>query len=89
MNKLQAVSIIRNKGQLTLPEAIRKALGWVSPMSAVNIYVTKPDEIVIKPHQTHVDWDAIWDGIKKSRATKGKGATISAAEFLEQDRKRH
>lgn len=86
---MKAVSIIRDRGQLTIPNSIRKVVNWVTPMSAVSISVTKPDEIVITPHKKQYDWDKIWEGIKKSRAIKGRGKAISAAEFLESDRRSH
>lgn len=82
------VVIIRDRGQLTIPDAIRKAVNWVNPMSAVSISVVKPDEIVIKPHQQTIDKDKIWELIRKSRAIKGRG-TGSASEFLEKDRASH
>lgn len=85
---MKTVSIIRDRGQLTIPDSIRKVITWMSPMSAVTISVVKPDEIIIKPHQAHVDRDAIWDLVRKSRAIKGKGRG-SAAEFIEQDRHLH
>ena len=31
----------------------------------------------------------LWKGIKKSRAIKGKGKSVSASEFLEKDRRAH
>lgn len=86
---MNAVSIIRDRGQLTIPDSIRKVINWVSPLSAVNISVIKPDEITITPHKKAYDWDKMWMGIRKSRAIKGKGKTISAAEFLEKDRRSH
>ena len=73
---MKAVSIIRDRGQLTIPDSIRKLVSWVNPMSAVSISIIKPDEIVIKPHQTKMDWDKIWENIRKSRAIKGKGKNI-------------
>lgn len=82
------VVIVRNRGQITIPDSIRKTVGWVSPMSAVSISVVKPDEIVLKPHQTKLNWDHIWKKIEASRAISGRG-TESAAEFLEKDRKSH
>ncbi len=85
---MKAVSIIRDRGQLTIPDSIRKIVNWVTPLSAVTISVIKPDEIVISPHQKQVDWNHIWEAIRKSRAIKSKG-NISAAEFLEQDRRSH
>lgn len=85
---MKDVIIIRDRGQLTIPDAIRKAVNWVNPMSAVSISVVKPDEIVIKPHQQIIDKDKIWELIRKSRAIKGRG-TGSAAEFLKKDRASH
>ena len=73
---------------MTIPDSIRRVVSWVTPMSAVSISVLKPDEIVIKPHQKKVDWDQVWENIRKSRAISSKGK-ISAAEFLEQDRRSH
>ena len=82
--------IIRGRGQLTIPDSIRKLVTWATPMSAVSISVVKPDEIVIKTHQQYVDWDKIWSLVKASRAIKGKSKGIeSTAEFLEKDRHSH
>ncbi len=85
---MKNVVIVRNRGQITIPGSIRKAVGWVNPMSAVSISVVKPDEIIMKPHQSKLDWDQIWKNVAASRAISGRG-TKSAAEFLEKDRKSH
>lgn len=85
---MKTVSIIRDRGQLTIPDSIRKVVNWITPMSAVSISVMKPDEIVIKPHQKQVNWDKVWEKIRKSRAVLGKG-NLSTVEFLEQDRRSH
>lgn len=85
---MTTISIVRDRGQLTIPDSIRKVVSWITPMSAVSISVLKPDEIVIKPHQTKVDWDQVWENIRESRAILGKGK-ISTIEFLKQDRKSH
>lgn len=85
---MKTVSIIRDRGQLTIPDAIRRMVGWITPLSAVSISVVKPDEIIIKPHQKQVNWDQVWENIRKARAISGKGK-LSAAEFLEQDRRSH
>ena len=86
---MKSVSIIRNRGQLTIPDSIRKIAKWTSPMSAVSITIVNPGEIVIKPQGSQVDWDEIWAGIKEARAMKGKGDTVSTVEFLQQDRAAH
>ena len=84
---MNTVSIIRNRGQLTIPGSVRKLVNWVTPMSAVTISVVKPDEIIIKPHQVYIDWNKIWAGIKKSRSIKGKAGNLSS--FIEKDRYSH
>ena len=82
---MNAVSIIRDRGQLTIPDSIRKTIGWVSPMSAVTISVVKPNEIVIRPHQTQVDWDKLWARIRRVRAFKSKGQG-NLSTFIVKDR---
>lgn len=86
---MKTVSIVRDRGQLTIPDEIRKVVNWITPQSAVTISVTKSDEIVITPHKKQYNWDRILEGIRKARAIKGKGKSISAAEFLERDRRSH
>jgi len=85
---MKTVVIIRDRGQLTIPDDIRKVVNWVSTSSAVSISVVKPDEIIIKPHQKYVDWDKIWNNIRRSRAISGKGK-LSAAKALERERQSH
>lgn len=85
---MKTVSIVRDRGQLTIPDSIRQIVDWVTPMSVVTISVVKPDEIIITPHKKQINWDQIWENIRKSRAIKGKG-NMSAAEFLKQDRNSH
>ncbi|MEX2028419.1 MAG: hypothetical protein WD988_02870 [Candidatus Curtissbacteria bacterium] len=85
---MKTVSIVRERGQLTIPEAIRSMVSWVAPLSAVSISIIKPDEIIIRPHKSNIDWVMIWEGIKKSRSISGKGK-VNTAEFLQQDRNSH
>lgn len=86
---MQITGIIRDRGQLTIPDAIRALHSWVSVNSAVTITSEHPDEIIIRPHRKTYDWDKIWEGIRRARAIKGKGKTSSAAAFLEKDRRSH
>lgn len=85
---MKTVSIIRNRGQLTIPDSIRKIITWLRPLSAVTISVNKPDEIVITPHKKEIEWENIWKGIRRARSIHGKGSQ-SAVEFLQKDRSRH
>lgn len=82
------ISIIRNRGQLTIPDSIRALRQWASPNSVVTITSENPDEIVIRPHKKVYNWDKIWEGIRKARAIKGKNA-VSAVEILQRDRRSH
>lgn len=84
---MKVVSIVRDRGQLTIPDSIRKLVSWVTPSSAVSISVVKPDEIIIKPHQyqKEIDWDKLWKQIKRVRAFKGEGRGNLSA-FIMEDR---
>jgi len=82
---MKTVSIVRDRGQLTIPDSIRKLVNWVTPSSTVSISVAKPDEITIRPHKKQYDWDKIWKMVKQSRSFKGRGHG-SAAEFIAKDR---
>lgn len=86
---MKAISIIRGRGQLTIPDSIRKTVKWAGPMSAVSITVVKPNQIIIQPQHAYIDWDDIWAGIKHARAISGKSRAISAVEFLQKDRASH
>lgn len=85
---MKTISIVRDRGQLTIPDSIRKIVGWITPHSPISITVVTPDEIVITPHKNTYDWDKTWELVRRSRAIKGKGHG-STAEFLEKDRRSH
>ena len=85
---MKAVGIIRDRGQLTIPDSIRKVVNWASPMSAVSISVTKPDEIIIRPHSHKLDSAEIWENIRKSRNIKAR-SNLSTLEILDKDRQSH
>ena len=85
---MKTVIIIRDRGQLTIPDSIRRVVPWANPMSAVSISVEKPDEIIIKPHQpqkVEVNWDKLWAQIKRTRSFKGKSQG-NLSTFIVKDR---
>ncbi len=84
---MKTISIIRDRGQLTIPDSIRQVVNWVTPLSAVSISVIKADEIVIRPHQVKLNKNEIWKKIKNARSLHGK-LSISTSEFLIKDRQR-
>ena len=86
--QLQATTIVRQRGQLTIPEPIRRLRKWITPQSAVTISSPKPDEIVIHPatlNPKEYDWDRIWKNIELARSFKGKNKT-SLSKFIAKDR---
>lgn len=89
MTQIQTVAIIRDRGQLTIPDSIRKQAQWAKPSSVVTISVDAADTITIKPHgeQKKVDWDKLWKMIRRVRSFKGK--SFSASKFIAEDRYRH
>lgn len=87
MTQLQTTAIIRQRGQLTIPEIIRGKRKWASSGSVVTITSDKPDEIVIKSHspKKKTDWDKLWKDLKRVRSYKGKYKG-SLSEFIAKDR---
>lgn len=90
MRQIQTAGIIRQRGQLTIPDDIRETHEWASPGSVVTVATSKPDEIVIRPYspQREVDWDTVWKAIKRARSIKGKGPGNLSA-FIAKDRQTH
>ena len=88
MNQIQATSIIRQRGQLTIPDSIRGTTNWVTVGSVVTIARVSPDQIVIKPHLGEVgtiNWDKLWRNIELARSHKGKYLG-SLSQFIIEDR---
>lgn len=87
---MQTTAIVRQRGQLTIPDFIREVTSWITPGSVVSISRNRADEIVIKPQtsQKKVDWDRLWNKIQIARSFKGeyKG---SLSEFIINDRQNH
>lgn len=84
-------SVIRNRGQLTIPDKVRESHVWASPNSVVTIISDKSNEITIKPRdfgtEKEIDWNRLWKMIELSRSFKGKRGNLS--KFIAEDRKRH
>ena len=64
---MQVTVLLRNRGQLTIPDSIRKVVGWAETMSAVTIMVNRQDEIVIRPKTKAVDEEELWKRIKGTK----------------------
>lgn len=80
---IRKIAIIRDRGQLTIPDQIRRMAQWTGASSAVVFLMDKSDEIRIVPHQSArgVEWENLFGSIEKARGTKGKGR-IGSSEFI-------
>lgn len=91
MKNIRTIGVIRERGQLTIPEKVRNTLDWVSPSSIVTISTSteKPNEIIIRPHEKErvIDWNTLWNNIYLSRSFKGNGENL--AKFIARDREQH
>ena len=85
----QGTAIIRNRGQLTIPERVRTSLKWPTPNSVVSLTVTSRNEIVIKPYEgkKQINWSDLWTNIELSRSYLGKKGNLSS--FVSSDRENH
>lgn len=86
--KNQAIAILRDRGQVTIPDEIRSSLYWMSHNSALSFSIVDPYRVSIEPQRPGVDWDAIHASIAKARSIHGKSKQ-SAASFLAKDRQSH
>ncbi len=86
----QTKAIVRDRFQLTIPDAIRVRTNWLGPGSVVTVSWVSADEIVIKPYMDtgKTDWNKVWRNVKLARSHTGthKG---SLAEFIASDRENH
>lgn len=82
--------IIRQRGQLTLPDRIREKINWLNPGSVVSIDTTETNKVTLFPYSTRktVDWDKLWKQMKRVRAFKGRGRG-NLSEFIAKDRETH
>lgn len=86
---VQGTAVIRDRGQLTIPEKIREVLNWSSPNSVVSVTATSKDELIIRPFEgkKQVDWSMIWLNINLSRSYTGRKGDLSS--FIASDRENH
>jgi len=88
MSEQSPVSIIRDRGQLTIPSQIRADLGWVGASMPVSIRTESPWRLVVEPHQKQVvNWSKLWENIHLSRQIKNVGKKLS--DFVVADRQTH
>jgi bifunctional DNA-binding transcriptional regulator/antitoxin component of YhaV-PrlF toxin-antitoxin module len=86
--KKSSIAIIRQRGQITIPDTIRQAVGWVEPEAVVTVSMAEDSSIRIEPYQKEKkpDWDKIWAAIHASRAVKGR--SVDLGKFIIEDREK-
>lgn len=87
-------AVIRQRGQLTIPDKVRDMLAWLNEGEAVGLEIREGEMgILIRPKaeiKKEYDWDRIWAGIKRCRSYKPKKKQeLSASEFVAMDRYNH
>lgn len=89
MSNIQGTAIIRDRGQITIPEKIRRTLRWPTTNSVVSLVTTVQNEIIIKPYDNakEINWSQIWNNIELSRSYQGKQGNLS--KFVSSDRENH
>lgn len=91
MKKIVTTRLVQERGQVTIPQAIRNIAKWLAPSLPVSISLEEPNHVSIEPHRhQQVDWDTLWGEIEASRllVSKGKGKG-SLSAFIAADRYRH
>lgn len=97
MNYIQTISKIRERGQLTVPQEIRKALNWPDEEVMVKI-ITAEDGFRVeklpishpqhpKKKLTKKEWKKIWNDFQ--RISRSGRQDIRLTEFLRKDRDSH
>lgn len=84
---IRKIAIVRERGQLTMPDQIRRLAQWTRTSSAVVFLMDKSDEIKIIPHESirKVEWEKLRSSIESVREIKGKGK-FSNSEYIRKNR---
>lgn len=82
-------AIIRQRGQLTIPDQVRDMLAWLREDSVVGIDIDH-EEVRIKPHSKvtkNINWDGFFSKVQLARSFKGKRGNL--ASIVAGDREDH
>lgn len=86
---ISATVIVRQRGQITIPDKIREKYPWANPNNVVTIDAAPDNKIIIEPlkEKKNIDWDALWMQLERVRAYKGRRGNLS--KFIAEDRYKH
>lgn len=80
-------AIIRQRGQITIPDTIRQSASWITEHQPVVVFLADENELHIRPVQQATDWQALQREIGRVRALPGR--PIDTTKFIADDRQRH
>lgn len=82
-------AVIRQRGQLTIPDQVRHMAAWLQAGAVVGVEVAE-EEVRIRPYaeaRKRIDWNEVWRKIELARSFKGKRGNLSA--MIAEDRDSH
>lgn len=83
--------VVRQRGQVTIPDDVRNMVAWLSEGSAVGLEMVEKEMLILRPQAIVTtkgfDWDKILNKINLSRSFKGKNGDLSS--FIIEDRSNH
>lgn len=82
-------AVVRQRGQLTIPDQVRQMISWLQTGSVVSMEV-EDEEVRIRSHaraKKAIDWSETWRKINLARSFKGKRGNLSA--MIAEDRESH
>jgi len=85
-----STTVIRQRGQLTLPKKLRTENSWLAEGMVVAVLSSVQKEVKIIPYKVSskkTDWKDIWEKIKLSRTFLGQRGNLS--QFVVEDRSAH
>jgi len=85
-----STTIVRQRGQLTIPKKLRDRASWFTEGSVVAILTSMQREIKVVPYReagVKLDWKGIWEKIELVRTFKGERGNLSG--FIVKDRFLH
>lgn len=85
---MKKISIIRDRGQLTIPDKFRDSVDWLYPNAVVSISMTDEETLVIAPAKLTVDWKKI-ALLRAQMQNSQPGSTRSALASIKKDRSSH
>jgi bifunctional DNA-binding transcriptional regulator/antitoxin component of YhaV-PrlF toxin-antitoxin module len=91
---MTVTATIRQRGQLTIPDLIRKKFSWLKENAVVSIAASSGGEVIIKPlivqgASDKPNWNEIWRRIYLTRSFRGRTKDKSLSQFIVEDRLRH